>query len=88
MYPTSATRQDVSYAVSKLSQFVSNPEDDYRCVLERVLRYFKGTMTYNIHYIGNLKVLEDFCDANWVSNADGLYATSGHVFLFRGGAVS
>jgi hypothetical protein len=45
-------------------------------------------MTYNIHYIGNLKVLEDFCDANWVSNADGLYATSGHVFLFRGGAVS
>jgi hypothetical protein len=34
-------------------------------------------MTYGIHY-----------DANWISDADELYATSGYVFLFGGGAVS
>ena len=34
------------------------------------------------------KVLEGYCDANWISDADELYATSGYVFLLGGGAVS
>jgi hypothetical protein len=55
---------------------------------ERVLRYLKGTMTYVIHYTGNPKVLEDYCDANWISDADELYATSRYVFLFGCDAIS
>ena len=88
MYLASATRPDISFAVSKLSQFVSNPGDNYWCALERVMRYLKGTMSYGIHYTGYPKVLEGFCDANWISYADELYATSGYVFLLGGGAVS
>jgi hypothetical protein len=57
------------------------------CDLERVLQYLKGTMTYDIHYNRNPKVLEGYCDANWISDIDELYATSGYVFLFGGGAV-
>jgi hypothetical protein len=45
-------------------------------------------MTYGIHYTGNPKVLEGYCDANWISDADELYATRRYVFLFGGGAVS
>jgi hypothetical protein len=45
-------------------------------------------MSYGIHYTGYLKVLEGFCDANWISDADELYATSGYVFLLGGGVVS
>jgi hypothetical protein len=30
----------------------------------------------------------DNCDANWISDADELYATSGYVFVFGGGVVS
>jgi hypothetical protein len=88
MYLASATRPDISYAMSKLSRFVSKPGDDHWRALERVLRYLKGTMTYNIHYTGNPKVLEGYCDANWISDADELYATREYVFLFGGGAVS
>jgi hypothetical protein len=33
-------------------------------------------------------VLEGYCDANWISDADELYATSGYVFLLGGGAIS
>jgi hypothetical protein len=47
----------------------------------------KGTMSYDIHYTRYPKVLEGFCDANWISDADELYATSGYVFLLGGGAV-
>jgi hypothetical protein len=37
MYLASATRPDISFAVSKLSQFTSNPGDDHWCALERVM---------------------------------------------------
>jgi len=52
MYLVSATRPDISYAVSKLSWFVSNLGDNHWRALERVLRYLKGTMSYGIHYTG------------------------------------
>jgi hypothetical protein len=52
------------------------------------MRYLKGTMSYDIRYIGHPKVLKGYCDANWISEADELYATSGYMFLLGGGAVS
>jgi hypothetical protein len=45
-------------------------------------------MSFGIHYTGNPKVLEDYSDANWISNTDELYATRGYVFLLGGGTVS
>ena len=88
MYLASTTRPDISFAVSKLSRFVSNPKDIHWGALERVLRYLKGTMSYGIHFTGYPRVLEGYCDANWISDADELYATSGYAFLLRGGAIS
>jgi hypothetical protein len=41
MYLASATRPDISFAVRKLSRFVSNLGDDHWRALERVLRYKK-----------------------------------------------
>ena len=52
------------------------------------MRYLKGTMSYGIRYTGHPKVLEGYCDANWISDADELYATSGYVFSLGGGVVS
>ena len=52
------------------------------------MRYLKGTMSYGICYTGHPKVLEGYCDANQISDADELYATSGYVFSLGGGAVS
>ena len=88
MYLASATRPDIPFAVSKLSRFVLNPGDTHWHALERVLRYLKGTMSYDIHYTWYPRVLEGYCDANWISDADELYATSGYTFLLGGGAVS
>ena len=73
MYLASATRPDISFAVCKLSRFVSNPGDDHWRAVERVMRYLKGTMSY--------------CDANWISDAGELYVTSGYVFSLGSGAV-
>ena len=64
MYLSSAMRPDISFAVSKLSRFVSNPGDIHWQTLERVMRYLKGTVSYGIHYTRYPKVIEGYCDAN------------------------
>jgi len=64
IYLASATRLDISFAVSKLSRYMSNPGDDHWHALERVLRYLKGTMSFGIHYSGHPAVLEGYSDAN------------------------
>ena len=88
MYLASATRPDISFAVSNLSRFMSNTGTDNWHALERVMRYLCGTMSYVIHYLGHPTVLEGYSDSNWISDVDELYATSGYVFTFGGGAVS
>ena len=88
MYLASATRPDISFSVSKLSRFVSNPGDVHWHALERIMRYLKGTASYGLHYTGYPRVLEGYSDANWISDADELKATSGYVFTLGGGAVS
>ena len=88
MYLASATRPDISFVVSKLSRFVSNPGDDNWHALERVMRYLKGTMSYGIHYAGYPKVLEGYSDSNWIFDIDEIKATSGYVFTLGGGVVS
>jgi hypothetical protein len=88
MYLASATRSDISFAVSKLSRFMSNSGDNHWCARERVMRYLKGIMSYGIHYTMYPKVLEGFCYANWISDADELYAISGYMFFLGGSAVS
>jgi hypothetical protein len=52
IYRTSATRPEISIAVSKLSPFVSNSEDGHWRALERIMCYLKSTMSYGIHYAG------------------------------------
>ena len=88
MYLASATRPDISFAVSKRSRSVSKPGDVHCKALERVLCYLKGTANYGIHYTGHPKVLEGYSDSNWISDADEIKATSGYVFTHGGGAVS
>jgi hypothetical protein len=64
MYLASTMRPDISFAVSKPSRFFSNPRDEHWKALERVMRYLKGTTSYEIHYAGYPKVLEGYSDSN------------------------
>jgi len=88
LYLAGATRPDISFAVSKLSCFTSNPGKDHWDALERVLRYRRGTIEYGIHYTGYPSVLEGYSDSNWISDADAIKATSGYVFTLAGAAVT
>ena len=88
MYLASATHPDISFVISKLSRFTSNPRDDHWRGIDRVIRYLKGTMSYGIHYSVYPGVLEGYSDSNWITDADELKATSGYIFTLGGGAIS
>src|SRR5216117_3428871 len=44
------SRQDIAFAVSKLSQFNSDPMETHMKVARWVLAYLKGTINYSIVY--------------------------------------
>lgn len=88
VYLASAMRPDISFAVRKLSRFISNLGDDHCQALERVMRYLKGTVSLGIHYTGYSRVLEGYSDSNWISDANEIKDTSGYMFTLGGGAVS
>ena len=78
----------ISYVVGRLSRYTSNPNLEHLNALARVFKYLKGLINYGIHYFGFPLVLEEFSDANWISDFDETKATSGYVFTLGGGVVA
>ena len=50
MYLMTCTRPDLAFAVSKLSQFCTDPTVRHMNALNRVLRYLRGTTHYGLRY--------------------------------------
>lgn len=70
LYVANTFRPDISYAVSVLSQFTSNPSEDHWRHLKRVLRYLNGTLNYGLFFPRRdvlLPVLRGFTDADYGS---------------------
>jgi hypothetical protein len=88
MYLAGATRPDISFAISKLSRFTSNPGNAHWCTQECVMRYLRGTTSYGLHYTGYPDVLEGYSDANWILDVDEIKATSRYIFTIGGAAIS
>ena len=88
MYLKNWTRPDVAYAVSKLSKYTSNPNDDHWTALLRVVGYVSKIREYALKYRKYLHVLERYSDANWIAYSDESKSTSGYVFTLGGAAVS
>jgi hypothetical protein len=87
MYAAVATRPDIAFAVSTLSQFLNNPGDLHWEATKRVFRYLAGTKDYELTFGGERHDLEGFTDADGAMQ-EHRHAISGYAFLFDGGAVS
>ena len=72
IYIMSCTRPDLSYVVTKLSQFMSKPTTAHLNYAKNVLRYLKGTKDQSIFFYkssGHLN-LTGFCDSDWGGSSD------------------
>jgi hypothetical protein len=88
MYAMVATRADLAFAVSVVSQFMSKPGPMHWAAVKRIMRYLKGTSDMKLHLGGKGIAMKGYCDADWGGDADGRRSTTGYVFFVGDGAVS
>ena len=93
MYLAYATRPDISYVVSVLGQFMSNPGRSHWNATNRVLRYLKGTMDYALvynrrHIPSNEPRLIAYTDADWGGCPNTSRSTSGACFFMDKSLIS
>ena len=77
MYVALATRPDILFAVTKLSQFSSNLGRTHWLQAKRVLRYLAATKDFSLVYGRGDNNLEIFSDADWASDVDDRHSYSG-----------
>jgi hypothetical protein len=87
MYVAVATRPNIAFAVSALSQFLSNPGRAHWEAVKRIFKYLSGTKTLELTYGGERHGLEGYTDADGATQ-EHRHAMSGYAFLIDGGAVS
>ena len=88
MYLMSYTRLDIAYSVSKLSSYISNSRAKHCQRIMRVLKHLHFTCDYGLHYTRYPTVLEDYSDANWISNVKDSKSHRVYVFTLGGAVVS
>ena len=91
LYLMHGTRPDLAYAVIRLSQYSSRPEQHHWEGVKRILRYIKGTINAGI-VLGrtNSELQEDlvgYFDSAHADTAD-MRSTCGYVFLLAGSPIS
>ena len=82
------TIPDIAYAISELTRYISNPNDDHWTALLRVVGYITKTREYALRYRKYPPVLEGYNSANQIAESDESKSTSGYVFTLGGAALS
>lgn len=88
MYPVH-TRLDICFAVSALSQFMSEPRQIHWVAAKHVLRYLRGTVGYGLRYISDGGVmLHGYTDSSWARSVVDTKRTSRCCFSLGSTMIS
>jgi hypothetical protein len=64
------TRPDICYAMSILSQFMSQLRQTHWIAVKHVLRYLRGTVGYGLRYASSVDmILKEYADVDWAGSA-------------------
>ena len=88
MYAMVATRADLAFAVSMVSQFMSRAGPAHWSAVKRIMRYLQSTMEHELCLGGKDITLRGYCDADWAGDANERRSTTGYVFYVGDGAIS
>lgn len=88
MYLMLGTRPDIAFAVSCVSRYASNPDQQHVSAVKTIFRYLQGSRRLCFRYTGDLKPLSGFTDADWGGDLDTRRSTGGYVFDVGSGAIS
>ena len=84
IYIMTCTRPDLSYAVGKLSPYLSEPRQQHWVAAKHILKYLRGTSHYELRYqkSEDLGILAD-SDADWASDQSDRHSTTGFCFYLN-----
>jgi hypothetical protein len=83
------TRQDLSYAVGVVSQFMQTPQKPHLDALRHILRYIKHTLQCGIFYEAKTQLqVHGYTNVDWVGNVSNKRLIGGFMFSFGSGVVS
>jgi hypothetical protein len=93
IYAMQATRPDIAFAVTALSQFCSKPTTQHLQAVTRVFRYLRGTPGHGITYRGegsttSTPVLSGYCDSDWAEDVNDRKSITGYAFMLGNACVS
>ena len=86
------TRPDISFATSKLSEFMQNPSKAHLDAADHTIRYLLQSKYSGIVYDGNAgskngKVFTTWSDAAFADDPDTFRSSTGYLFLLWGGPI-
>jgi len=89
LYVQIGTRPDISFAVSRLAQYASNPSPHHIRLAKYVLSYLKGTSDLKLVYTGGSgDGLYSYSDSSWGDVLNDWHSTAGYVFLLANATIS
>lgn len=94
MYLMLATRPDLAFAVSHLSQFCSDPMEVHWKAVKRVFRYIKGTRDDVLWFNGTAakpkckSPIYGFSDADWGADTNDRKSIGAYLYFYNGSVVS
>ena len=89
LYLAQATRPDLSFAVSLLSRYSSDPRPVHWTAVKHIMRYLRSTRDLAITYTcDDQQSPHGYCDADWANDKDSRRSTSGYTFCMSGAAIT
>lgn len=85
----SLTRPDISFSVSRLSQYLNAPTTIHMQAAKRILRYLKGTIDHGLHLTRDTSLsFTAFCDSDWAGDSTDYKSTAAYIIYFGSNPIS
>jgi hypothetical protein len=88
MYAMICSRPDLSYAMSLVSRYMTNPGKEHWNVVKWIFRYLRGTSNVCLQFGRTRKRLVGYVDSDFTADLDRRRSLTGYVFTVGGCAVS
>jgi len=88
IYLTVATRPDISWTVSKLSQFLDKPGIAQVNAVKRLMKYIQATKSYCLMFTRTDGQLVGHVDADWANEPTDRRSTTGYIFTLGSAPTS
>lgn len=88
LFAAQVTRPDINFSVILLSRYLEESKPAHWIAAKRIMRYLKGTLGMKLTFGEDPGKLMGYCDSDYAADIDDRKSTSGHVFIYKGGAIS